>query len=105
MGILGRRLAVIASGGLLGAIAIGLLARTPVMLVAGIIALGFAMIAAILFYLIRPVPSEPLAEFAVLGSNGPAPAKLPARPRLAAGPSELVRTSGEVIPFPRRPGD
>ncbi len=103
LGILGRRLTVVAVGGLGGAIAIGLSAPTPVLLVAGIVALGFAMIAAILFYLIRPVPSARPDEIAALDSGGLAPRTLAARRRPANELADLARTRAEIIPFQRRP--
>lgn len=106
VGILGRLL-VIAGGGLTGAIAIGLLAPTPALLVLGILGLGASMIAAILFYLFRPVPRADLEpgfggqeDESIGAMQTPESSVLPPRPawppqrrdhRLPAQPGKLIR--------------
>lgn len=98
MGILTLRLLVITGTGLSSAIAIGLLASTHTMLAAGILVLGFGMILAILFYLLRPVPAVPLIDLPELP-----PAATPASARVAeVRPSRRVRerSSAEIIAFP-----
>lgn len=97
MGILARRLLVIALSGLAGSVAVGLLATNVATLILGILALGMGLIVAILFYLLRPVPSMPMSNLADLL----APAITPEQPAVEHPHRE--RPSAEIIVFPRAP--
>lgn len=62
--ILMRRLWILALSGVAAAVALGLMAKSPVALFVGLLVLGTGLIAGLLFFVLRPVPAEPLpAEF------------------------------------------
>jgi hypothetical protein len=95
MTVLTRRLLNIALAGLAGATAIGLLAPNATVLVIGILVLGVGMIAAILFYLLRPVPGVLAIEL----SDWPLPLPLPVAPPTAREPVTVTRNEAEIVPL------
>ena len=93
MTVLTRRLLNIALAALAGASAVGLLAPNATVLVLGILALGVGMIAAILFYLLRPVPGV----LAIQLPDWPPSSSLPATPPPTREPVIGTQREAEII--------
>jgi hypothetical protein len=96
MTVLTRRLLNVALAGLAGAAAVGLLAPNATALVLGILALGVGMIAAILFYLLRPVPGVLAIQLPDWPLSTPSSAVAPPSAR---EPVTVTRHEAEVIPL------
>jgi len=101
MGVLGRRIFVIALGGLIGASAVGLLAPNATVFVLGILALGGGLILGILFYLLRPIPGVPLVDLPEFPELGAAAAPAPVRE--TTDRFLRIQRSADIIAFPRAP--